>query len=296
MIALFSSRQLYLTALLFVLAMPAITSADSAVALDDYPQARKMFSSSLKEKDYLLALGSYKKVAGVWRIDHQERITGDVERYTFELPADVSAKAGFDHYVKQLNTKGANTLFTCGGRDCGTSNSWANNHFKILQLYGLDQYQYYGAFVIPREATTYAAIYAVKRGNNRVHVQVDLVRSTKNLEISDQSAVAQVFHEINEKGFYSIVAPSDTEVAVLSDVLTTHPELHVAIVGHDYSEASVVEQKRLSLSNASQIKQLLIEKGVSASRVDAYGLGGLSLKGRQSETTRIDIVKVTRHR
>lgn len=153
------------------------TAQAATLTLQAYPNARQVFYTAPHPEDYWLALGVYKKIEGRWQADKSQQLSGLLERTTFELPANNSADNGFSFFKKQLDEHKARELFYCKARDCGTSNSWANNHFKIIQLYGLDQYQFYGAYEIT-DATNkrfYVALYSVMRGNKRTYVQLDIL-------------------------------------------------------------------------------------------------------------------------
>src|SRR5690554_2957958 len=162
----------------FILSVSPLVCAQELV-LQDYPDARVVFRSQEQVNDYRLALGSYRKTEGAWQPARQQRLSGQLTRFTLELPANHSAQAGFEFYLAQLQTLKHRELFSCEARDCGTSNTWANNHFKIIQLYGLDQYQYYAALEVVTESAApfYVSLYSVRRGNKRVYVQVDILYS-----------------------------------------------------------------------------------------------------------------------
>ncbi len=170
---------------LFCLLCLAAQVQSAALNLQAYPSAREVFHSSEQQDQYWLALGVYRKIEGIWQADKAQRLSGLLERTTFELPANHSAEKGFDFFKQQLDELNARELFHCKARDCGTSNSWANNHFKVIQLYGLDQYQFYSAYEIAaaNEKPLYVALYAVMRGNKRTYVQLEILRANKKAEI-----------------------------------------------------------------------------------------------------------------
>ena len=122
---------------------------------------------------YTLALGPYKKRDNRWRPDVFKRIQGALIRETYELPRGTDEREVFDFYRGQMAAVGTlqpETLYECSRRRCGDSNTWANDHFRIKQLYGLDQYQFYGVYQWNRGVVS---LYVVRRGNRRVYVQLD---------------------------------------------------------------------------------------------------------------------------
>lgn len=275
--------------------------------VENYPNARVMYQSNAKTDEYILALSSYRKIAGSWRVDRQQRLSGDLARYTLELPERHSANNGFDFYLDQLQKFNFRELFHCKGRDCGTSNSWANNHFKLQQLYGLDQFQQYGAY----EVTTadnkpfYVALYAVQRGNKRVYLQLDVLHVNKTLELGIASSSYSIIKSLDANGYYvfpDLVADDalgNTSIQIkpahlqaLIDVLEQQPAWRIALVGHDYAAIPLAQQQRDSLGYANQLKAALQEKGIVSARITTYGMGSLAPAGRGDRNARVEVVKI----
>ncbi len=294
----------YLAFLVLLLCNSNFLLADQ-LQFQSYHNARIVFETHVQTDEYVLALGSYKKVSGSWRLDRQQRLSGNLDRYTLELPEGHSAENGFYFYFDQLQNFNVRELFHCKSRDCGTSNSWANNHFKILQLYGLDQFQFYGAYEVTTadEKPFYISLYAVQRGNQRVYLQVDVLHVDKIIELGVASSPESIIKSIETSGYYVFPdlvvkdAQGDTRIQIRSahlqaliDVLAQKANWKVALVGHDYTAAIAAQQQKESLAYAEQLKAVLVEKGVAAIRVTTYGLGGLAPAGRGDRAARVEVV------
>lgn len=290
----------------FVLAFSHIALA-ADLSIQPYHNARIMFQSTGATDDYVFALGSYKKIAGSWRLDRQQRLSGNLTRYTVELPEGHSANNGFDFYLDQLQNFNLRELFHCTGRDCGTSNSWANNHFKILQLYGLDQFQQYGAYEVTNADAKpfYVALYAVQRGNKRVYMQLDVLHVDSVNELGVAANPESIIRALESSGYYVfpdlLVSDAQGSVSikikpahlqVLVDVLNAKPNWTLAVVGHDYAPVALAVQQKSSLAYAEQLKAALQEAGVKANRLVPYGLGGLAPAGRGDRAGRVELVKI----
>jgi hypothetical protein len=290
----------------FVLAFSHIALA-ADLSIQPYHNARIMFQSTGATDDYVFALGSYKKIAGSWRLDRQQRLSGNLTRYTVELPEGHSANNGFDFYLDQLQNFNLRELFHCTGRDCGTSNSWANNHFKILQLYGLDQFQQYGAYEVTNADAKpfYIALYAVQRGNKRVYMQLDVLHVDSVNELGVAANPESIIRALESSGYYVfpdlLVSDAQGSVSikikpahlqVLVDVLSAKPNWILAVVGHDYAPVALAAQQKNSLAYAEQLKAALQEVGVKANRLVPYGLGGLAPAGRGDRAGRVELVKI----
>lgn len=296
--------------LLIVFFFPlAMHSGAAELELETYHNARVLSESIANTEEYVFAVGSYKKVAGAWRLDRQQRLSGNLARLTLELPQGHSAKNGFDFYLDQLQNFNFRELFYCQGRDCGTSNSWANNHFKIIQLYGLDQFQYYGAY----EVTTadkkpfYVAVYAVQRGNKRVYMQIDTLHIDHVIELGIASSPESIIKSISDSSYYVFpdfiaddkkggihIQIKPAHLQVLVDVLSQKPSWKIALVGHDYASALLDQQRKASLGYADQLKAALQEAGVASARMTTYGLGGLAPAGRGDREARVEIVLIAK--
>ncbi len=285
----------------------ALSGVAAELELETYHNARALSESNAKVEEYIFAVGSYKKVSGAWRLDRQQRLSGNLSRTTLELPQGHSAKNGFDFYTDQLQNFNFRELFYCKGRDCGTSNSWANNHFKILQLYGLDQFQYYGAYEVTTadEKPFYVALYAVQRGNKRVYMQIDIVHVDQVIELGIASSPESIIKSIIDSGYYVFPDLITTNAAgatsiqikpahlqVLVEVLAQKPNWKIALVGHDYRAASLEHQQKESHTYADQLKAALQEAGVASARMTTYGLGALAPAGRGDREARVEVVLI----
>ncbi len=283
--------------------------ADAAdLKLQSYPNAREIFHSETEEDSFLLALSAYKKVDNNWLVDRSQRLSGKLERRTYELPADHNAETGFAFFKDQLDKYNLRELFHCRARDCGTSNSWANNHFKIIQLYGMDQYQLYGAYEITNadEKPFYVVIYAVMRGNKRAYVQLDVLHLNKVDDFGVASSPETLNKLLNTNGYFvfpDFVSKDATgsahlqikqaHVQALAALLALQPKLNIALVGHDYSAVPIEQQQAESKKNAEQIKTALVSAGVNEKRVQTFGLGSLAPAGRGDRSARVEVVKTS---
>lgn len=154
--------------------------AENYFAFILHPQATVFEQTTYPEKNYIIALDKYRKVDNRWVPRKWQRQSGQLQRYTLEMPRDYVEEDVFKYYDDQLPNN-AQLLFGCDGRRCGESNNWANDHFGIKQLYGTDTSQYYRAYQIPSQtlgqtpADVYVTLYTVRRGNRRLYVQLDVL-------------------------------------------------------------------------------------------------------------------------
>lgn len=296
----------YIVYLLGLLSLSCLVHG-ADLKLQAYPNAREVFHATSQENNFSLALGSYKKIDSNWVVNRSQQLSGSLERFTYELPADHNAEAGFLFFKEQLEKFNLRELFYCKARDCGTSNSWANNHFKIIQLYGLDQHQFYGAYELTNadEKPFYVALYAVMRGNKRAYVQLDILHANKINESGVASSPETLSKLLDTNGYFVFpefvskdsqgslhLQVKQAHIQALVSLLALEPKLTLALVGHDYSAVNIAQQQRESQKNADQIKAALVNAGVDAKRIQTYGIGSLAPAGRGDRNARVEVVKI----
>lgn len=282
------------------------TQVPEFLGLEDFPGARALVREYKPEQTYVLALSTYKKVGGTWSAEREQRIRGDVLRRTLELPSGYSAREGFAFYEKQLDAYRLRELFACEERECGGSINWANNHFNVIQLYGLDQHQYYSVYeVVSDDVVYYASLYSVRRGNRRVLVQLDLVRMPESDRPSLTLNPAMLGESLRDAGYFVLpgvdvvgsaqdwqVSVEGATIEALAALLRQESAWAVALVGHDYGAGSLEEQRGQSLNYAEQVREKLKARGIAEERVQVFGLGSLAPAGKGERSARVEVVRL----
>lgn len=211
--------------------------------------------------EYRLILGGLEKVDGVIRPEHEQRIKGDMTRITYRMPTGHSSTEPFRFMRDQLLKKGAQVMFECQGRDCGSSNYWANSIFRISRLYGVDQTQHYLA---ARLGQDYFVLYTVIRGNKRVYAHLEVLSS-------EQGDLTQT---LEAQGYARLEAGGELP-ATLFEYLESNPEVKIWVVGLDRSVEGFEAALEKSEQQADVVAQMMRQQ-VDASRVRVYGLGPLA--------------------
>lgn len=282
------------------------TQVPEFLGLEDFPEARIMMREYRPDETYVLALSTYKKLGGTWSAEREQRVRGNVLRRTLELPSGYSAREGFAFYEKQLTAGRARELFACEERECGGSINWANNHFNVIQLYGLDQFQYYSVFEIVRDDTVYyASLYSVRRGNRRVYVQLDLVQMPEVERPSLTVNPTVLGERLREAGYFVLpgfdvvgsaqdwqVSVAESTIEALAALLRQESNWVVALVGHDYGAGSLESQQAQSMQYAEQVREKLKARGIDEQRMPVFGLGSLSPAGKGERSARVEVVRL----
>ncbi|TQV67678.1 DUF4892 domain-containing protein [Exilibacterium tricleocarpae] len=283
--------------------LSAGVQAATTLSLTGFPNARTVFDTDTGTDDYRLALGAMEKVNNIWRPEQEQRVGGQLHRETVEAPSGFSADEVYQHFLTQLEAMDARELFSCQGRRCGSSNSWANNHFGIKQLYGLDQHQYYGAFeIVGADRQLYfVALYTVRRGNKRIYGHVEVLHSRTGIEGLIAARPEVIGQQLLQRGFYVLpgfrvgqggLQQEEQHLQALTAALRKQRLLRVAVVGHDYGDGGEQSRQETALGYARYVRELLIQGGIDEARLEIYGLGSLAPDRRAARNLRVEIVRL----
>lgn len=277
--------------------------------LEVYPRAEILEESEQAVVDYRLAVSAARRVGGRWAGD-ELRQSGTLGRMTMQIPESHGPDDVFRYYRQRLMSADARVLYQCRERNCGSSNSWANDVFEAKLLYGLDQHQYYGLFEVVTEGDllNYVSVYTVRRGNRRVYAHLELLQTKQGSSAAAVSNPAAIIEQLRDQGYYPVaglqleggdLAIQPQHVQALVEALASDRRLALRIVGHDYSARPLAEQLERSQQFAEQLRVALIEAGVAEDRLEAHGIGSLApaRMGRsdRDRSVRVELVVADRH-
>ncbi|MBT3438226.1 MAG: DUF4892 domain-containing protein [Oceanospirillaceae bacterium] len=142
--------------------------------LNMVPGSRLVERVTLGAPYYVLPVSSIRKVNGVIAAEHNLYLTGELSAYTWQVVPGMGPERAHLTSLSQLQDAGAEVLFDCHGRACGSSNQWANQVFHESGLYGLDEQQRYTALKqqVP-QGVDYYALYTTQRGNRKVYLHFE---------------------------------------------------------------------------------------------------------------------------
>ncbi len=292
-----------------------LAQQSEALGLSNYEHGRViMQDEKLRVDDYTLALGPYRKSKSRWVMGASRRLEGLLSRRTVEIDSGFSAEEAFAYYRLQLEAKQARQLYSCEGRECGSSNSWANLHFRIKQLYGYDQHQHYGAYLLDVDGQQWVvALYGVTRGNRRAYLHLDHLRLTAESSLDAPSAATVpsdssagllsselLLSELKSRGFVPLVHFSQhrgvtafdrSELSRWAGLLQENTDLRLALVVHDFQAADdTAAGKARALGYAHQLKSKLEALGVAEQQLLAQGVGSLVPSKRQRGDLLLELV------
>ncbi len=244
-------------------------SADSW--LNDYP-GRQLVDSAIGNsvESHLIILGSLKKVNNVLEPENFEYVVGTKRSQTFFVPGERDVDQVKDFYRVQLLKLGE-ILFECSGRNCGSSNYWANTVFAKPILYGPEQFQRY--FLVRLKHGEYVSVYVAMRGTRKLYFHIEVIGKD------------QVREKIERFSFQT----SEAALSFAREILSSTEELMLHIVvHHDMEEGRAIEYSiETSKQIGNKIKGLLGHQD----RITTHGLGALA-ENKSRSPSRIELLVI----
>ncbi|MFT7470130.1 MAG: outer membrane protein OmpA-like peptidoglycan-associated protein [Kiritimatiellia bacterium] len=307
----FISRLLPLVILL--VGFPSVSAAQSEVVVgfSDHSLLAGFADSVIIERElqrdinYRIVLGALERVRGEVIPEDSERLRGDVIKITYEISQEFTGEDVYAFYQEQLTAKNYEVLYSCGGRECGSSNYWANDIFRNRILYGPERNQHFIAFRANSalENSPYFSVYIITRVNRKIYAHIEIVEpagteeseqvavtvESEEQQIPEQlggAAASNLLQRLQEQGsvilppisFQSndgLAGPADVESLVWA--LNSDQALSVYVVAHLKQDGqSLQELMQRSLVRANSLRQALIAAGIDAQRIEAAGVGPLA--------------------
>lgn len=268
----------------------------SALELQLPAQARVVYESAQEQEDYRLVQGVYKRINNEWRVQGEQLMSGFLKSQTIELPRTVNEQEAFAGIRQQLGSYQRRELFECENLLCGTSNAWANTHFKKSVLYGIDASQRYGVYETQdhQGRVVYVVLYAVKRGNGSVYLQLDQLQVGSGEQGRLVTPAKSIIHSLAERGYFSIplslvdgrIVIAGAQLQELVKAIKSERGKNFVLVGHDYSAGDALANGRQS---AEQVAALLGGQGLSTVP-EVFSVGRYAPAGRGAQSVRVDLV------
>lgn len=171
-----------------VLALLALLSAAAAAAqqppallqelqaLDEFPHAQQVGFSRQRVVDHELGLGALQKISGLWQFKSSVRLSGELTRYTWQIIDGFTSEEVMRTLLQRVEQEGAQQLFSCDGRACGSGSIWANRVFGQRVLYGLAEFQHYRVYRHAEAGEDLRlVVYTAARTAQRQYLHVELL-------------------------------------------------------------------------------------------------------------------------
>ncbi len=269
----------------FVLALSASQHSLAEAYPELFSDQRNLYTAQNKDMSYRLTLSPLKKINSEWLAEREELMKGRLERRTVQIELQLSLKILWSQIQSYFEAKKGNIIFECNGLDCGASNAWANTRFEVKQLYGLDVMQHYQVWELNEDSQIhYAVVYLIERGDKRIYLQIDKLVPNQNREplIASPSVMAKNFYldgQLNVPGLKfddDNMEVSEPAIKALVKALNEKPFKKYIVVGHDYQQGSLEEQKDRAMVFAQSIADRLIKLGINKRRIHVEAVGSLA--------------------
>ena len=283
--------KLGLICLLFLLVSSGLTAQPSS--FQDHPLFARFPDSEISEAEfdgdvnYRLVLSSLQRTRGLVSSEVSERIRGDVTKIVYEVSNEFSGQDVYDYFREQIQELGYTELFTCAGRECGSSNYWANDIFRNRVLYGPERNQFYLAFRAGPVAgiSPHIALYIITRGNRRLYAYLEIIEpggAETRIDIVDTSDLISTLESqrsivISGISFENDLGlTGDSDLASIVNILQVDQSLRVYLVIHLNGNEDIDTLIQRSQQRSNVLRQLLIGRGIDGDRIIAKGVGPLA--------------------
>ena len=275
----------------------------SHALVEGFPDSLLVSTDFEQNGIYRLILGRLQRSRGIVIAESEERIRGDISKLIFEIPPEYSAQDVYDYFRNSFSDKGYDELFGCVGRECGSSNYWANDIFRNRVLYGPERNQYFLNVRAHNRGSepSHISLYVITRGNRRTYAYLEIVEppgTSGPIQVVGKAFLA----DIEEDGAISlnnITFRSDDQLHESVDLselaleLLQRPQYRFYVVSHFSAEGNLDQLLARSNRRAEAVRLHLISLGVPGTQLISRGLGPLApLCAQEQCAERVELVQV----
>ena len=249
-----------------LVAADEVADSHDLPAVPRFPRAQLVDYSQVASQERILPAGPIRRISGQLRFEAEVASQGQLTALTYELPREHTALEAFAAARSNLQQQGASLLYWCEGRDCGSSNLWANNVFANSQLYGADEQQAYALLRLAAPAdNSLLALYGITRGNRRSYLHIEQLDAAAPLGVLLPNP-ATLLRELRTAGSLSLAqlsdAPQEPWLQLLVRTLNLDSSLRVSVFG----------------AQAEAWRQALLAQGILPARLELGGSTGTGLQ------------------
>ncbi len=104
--------------------------------LDGFPDSKIIEAEYTENVNHTFVLGRLQRSREQVVPEAADRVRGNVTKLLYEISQEFTGEEVYEFYREQMRNKSYTDLYSCEGRDCGSSNCWANDIFRNRILYG----------------------------------------------------------------------------------------------------------------------------------------------------------------
>ncbi|MEP1216055.1 MAG: DUF4892 domain-containing protein [Marinobacter sp.] len=292
----------------FVMLVAAFFVGGSAVVSAQMPPPQPFPDSQLEQEvtisspGHLVLFSPVREVNNEIRSAAMARLPVKGVGQLYEVRGGANREEARDHYLRELQSRGAQILFECSGRNCGRSNVWANQIFDQSSLYGRDNNQDYlvAGSVDENGKPWLTLVYTVTRANQRQYVWVEHLVAPQGTEIpglgNESARIKGPIIVPWQGGITYRFEWSGADRRIINDwageegarvILTAYSELKE---DESFDESAARAEKA-----AKSLAQVLAKSGVSESRQTIITVGpAVVIPNPDRQGDRVEVMVITR--
>lgn len=276
-----NSIQLLLVGLLF----PVLVSGQDIPNRLDHPIISRYPGQTIRAYD-VKEFDQYNLVLSVDKTGAPEKVRklqGKVTRIYYRNPEGRSTTEIFRNFEDGLRRGGAQVLFSCAARECGTPIRWTSVN-GIRSMGGQIDNRYVAARAMKEGAEVFVSIFVGGQATQLdviemkpmeaglVTVNADALAA--GIDAEGHIAIYAVFFDT---GKATLKAESRTAIGEIAKLLQDRPSLKLFVVGHTDTTGGLEMNMRLSRDRATAVTQSLVsDHGIVSPRLSSHGVGPLS--------------------
>lgn len=153
-------------------------------SLPRFPRAEIVDYRDVVSQERRYPQDGLRRISGQLRVSQEVIAEGRLRALTYRLPDEHQPGEALGVARAHLQEQGAQLLFWCEGRDCGSSSLFANAIFGNATLYGPEERQSYLLLRLAApEQDSLLALYGITRGNRRSYLHVEQLDAAAPLPI-----------------------------------------------------------------------------------------------------------------
>jgi len=269
---------------------------------EPFPDSRLDKEVTIQSPGHLVLFSPVREVNNEIRSAAMARLPVKGVGQLYEVQGGANREEARDHYLRELQARGAQILFECTGRACGRSNVWANQIFGQSSLYGRDNNQdYLVAGSIDENGQPWLTlVYTVTRANQRQFVWVEHLVSPQGTEIpglgNESSRIKGPVIVPWQGGITYRFEWSGADRRLINDWAGEDDTQVVLTAYSELKEDETLEESMQRAEEAAQsLSQVLVKSGVSENRQMIITVGPtVVIPNPDRQGDRVEVMVITR--
>lgn len=258
----------YLLLCLSLCSIPALAAdvpgSQDLEVLPRYPRAEIVDYREAANEERRYPLDGVRRISGQLRMSREVLAEGRVRALTYRLPDEHAPRDVLEQARAQLEQAGAQLLFWCEGRDCGSSSLFANAIFGNATLYGPEERQSYLLLRLAEpQQDSLLALYGITRGNRRSYLHAEQLDAATPLPLilPAPATLLRLLRQSEQLALPKLGEPDEPWAELLANTLLLDRTLRVSLNG----------------STAVAWRTALEQRGVRSSRLETGETEGSGL-------------------